>query len=139
MPRKARARLLLLLFFLAGTAWSQDKDDKNVDAKAAAKVSVDATVAIRKAEKAMGEVKSIRYSGTGTWGVLGMNWNPTSPWHTTDVSSYTRTIDYPSASSAEEVTRAQQNPPMLGGEAPFVDEIKEGLRVSGRYAWDQPV
>jgi len=139
MPRQAWARLLLLLFVLAGTAWSQDKDDKNVDAKAAAKVSVDANVAIRKAEKAMGDVKSIRYSGTGTWGVLGMNWNPTSPWHTTDVSSYSRTIDYPSASSAEEVTRAQQNPPMLGGEAPFVDEIKEGLRVSGRYAWDQPV
>jgi hypothetical protein len=87
----------------------------------------------------MGNVRSIRYSGTGYWGVLGMNWNPTAPWHTTTISSYTRTIDYPSGSSTEEVTRSQENPPMLGGEAPFVDEIREGIRVSGRYAWNQPV
>jgi hypothetical protein len=27
---------------------------------------------------------------------------------------------------------------MLGGEAPFVDAIHEGRRVSGKYAWNQP-
>jgi hypothetical protein len=98
----------------------------------------DATTVIRRAQKAMGEVHSIRYSGMGHLGSVGMNWNPTAPWHTTAVSSYLRTIDYPSGSSTEEITRTQENPPMLGGEAPFVDVIHEGRRVSGKYAWNQP-
>lgn len=98
----------------------------------------DAGAAIRRATAAMGDVKSIRYSGTGRLGAVGMNWNPTAPWHYTALSSYTRTIDYPSASSTEEMTRGQENPPMPGGEAPFVDVIHEGRRVSGKYAWNQP-
>jgi hypothetical protein len=88
--------------------------------------------------KAMGDAKSIRYSGSGRWGVIGMNWNPTGPWHATILNSYTRTIDYASASSREDVVRNQENPPALGGEAPFVDEIREGHEVSGKYAWNQP-
>ena len=98
----------------------------------------DAGAVIKRAQQAMGDVKSIRYSGTGHLGAVGMNWNPTSPWHTTEITSYTRTIDYPSASSTEEITRQQENPPMLGGEAPFVAVIHEGRRVSGKYAWNQP-
>jgi hypothetical protein len=93
---------------------------------------------IQRAQRAIGEVTSIRYCGTGHLGAVGMNWNPTSPWHTTVLSTYIRTIDYPSASSTEEMKRTQENPPMLGGEAPFVDEIHEGRRVSGTYAWNQP-
>ena len=33
--------------------------------------------------------------GTGNLGAVGMNWNPTAPWHATAITSYTRTIDYP--------------------------------------------
>jgi hypothetical protein len=72
-------------------------------------------------------------------GAVGMNWNPTAPWHATVLTSYTRTIDYPSGSSTEEMTRTQENPPVPGGEAPFVGVIHEGRRVSGKYAWNQPV
>ena len=98
----------------------------------------DASTVIHRAQKAIGEVTSIRCYGTGHLGAVGMNWNPTSPWHTTALSTYIRTIDYPSASSTEEMKRTQENPPMLGGEAPFVDEIHEARRVSGKYAWNQP-
>jgi len=122
MTRKGPASLVLLFSLTAGTAVAQD-----------------ANTAIRRAQKAMGDVKSIRYSGTGRMGSVGMNWNPTAPWHTTVLTSYTRTLDYPSGSSTEEITRTQENPPMLGGEAPFVGVIKEGRRVSGKYAWNQPV
>jgi hypothetical protein len=101
--------------------------------------SPDASTAIRNAVKAMGDVKSIRYSGSGRWGVVGMSWNPTSPWHTTVLNSYTRTIDYATGSSREDTTRNQENPPVLGGEAPYVDEIVEGHEVVGKYAWNQPV
>ena len=105
---------------------------------AGAALAQDANTVIARAQKAMGDVQSIRYSGTGHLGAVGMNWNPTAPWHTTALSSYTRTIDYASGSSTEEITRSQENPPMLGGEAPFVDVIHEGRRVSGKYAWNQP-
>src|SRR5208337_763590 len=70
---------------------------------------------------------------------VGMSWNPTSPWHTTVLNSYTRTIDYATGSSREDTTRNQENPPVLGGEAPYVDEIVEGHEVVGKYAWNQPV
>jgi hypothetical protein len=121
MTETRSAGIVLLFSLTAGTAFSQDAD-----------------AVIRRAQKAMGDVKSIRYSGTGHLGAVGMNWNPTSPWHTTALHSYTRTIDYPSGSSTEEIFRTQENPPMLGGEAPFVDPIHEGRRVSGKYAWNQP-
>ena len=121
MTRRGSADLLLLLSLTAGVALAQD-----------------ASALIQRAQKAMGDVKSIRYSGTGHLGAVGMNWNATSPWHTTELHSYTRTIDYPSVSSTEEIMRTQENPPMLGGEAPFVDPIHEGRRVSGKYAWNQP-
>jgi hypothetical protein len=121
MTGKSPANLVWLFSLAAGTVIAQD-----------------ANTVIQRAEKAMGDVKSIRYSGTGHLGAVGMNWNPTAPWHTTALSSYIRTIDYPSGSSTEEITRSQENPPMLGGEAPFVDVIHEGRRVSGKYAWNQP-
>jgi hypothetical protein len=121
MTGKCPGRLFLLLSLAAGSALAQD-----------------ANSVIGRAQKAMGDVKSIRFSGTGTMGSVGMNWNPTAPWHATAVSSYIRTIDYASASSTEEITRSQENPPMPGGEAPFVDVIHEGRRVSGKYAWNQP-
>ncbi len=121
MTRRMPISLVLMVLFAAGTALAQD-----------------ANIAIRRAVKAMGDVKSVRYSGTGRQGVVGMNWNPTAPWHATVLTSYTRTIDYASASSAEDVKRTQENPPMLGGEAPFVGEVTEGRKVSGKYAWNQP-
>jgi len=103
-----------------------------------AAAALDAKAVIRDAQKAMGNVASVRYSGTGKLGAVGMNWNPTGPWHSTDLTRYSRTIDYASASSREDLTRAQENPPALGGEAPFVTPITEGRQVSGKYAWNQP-
>jgi hypothetical protein len=101
-------------------------------------LALEASTVMHRAQQAMGALTSIRYSGTGHLGAVGMNWNPAAPWHTTALSTYIRTIDYPSASSTEEMRRTQENPPMLGGEAPFIDEIHEGRRVCGRYAWNQP-
>ena len=112
---------MLLLALLAGVASAQD-----------------AKTVIQNAQKAMGDVNSIQYSATGTAGGMGQNWNPTSPWHPTVITSYTRTIDYASRSSREELTRTQENPPARGGEAPFEGEQKQVNLVSGQYAWNQP-
>lgn len=104
-----------------------------------AAMAQDAKAVIARAEQAMGHVTSVRYSGTGKLGAVAMNWNTTGPWHSTDLTSYTRTIDYPSGSSRELHTYAQENPIAMGGQAPFTDPITEGLAVCGKYAWNQPV
>ena len=98
----------------------------------------DAKIAIENAQKAMGDVSSMQYSGTGKMGGLGQSYSPTGDWHTTILTSYTRTIDYPSRSSKEELTRTQLTPPDRGGEVPFDGEQKQVNLVSGDYAWNQP-
>jgi hypothetical protein len=55
-----------------------------------------AKAVIAKAETAMCHVTSVRNSGTGKLGAVAMGWNTTSRWHFTDLTRYTRTIDYPS-------------------------------------------
>jgi glyoxylase-like metal-dependent hydrolase (beta-lactamase superfamily II) len=98
----------------------------------------DAKTVIQNAEKNMGEVQSIQFSGTGKAGGLGQSWSPNGPWHGTIITSYTRTIDYSGRSAKEELTRTQENPPSRGGEPPFAGEQKQVNLVSGEYAWNQP-
>jgi hypothetical protein len=121
MARRIWMMLVLLLALGAGIASAQD-----------------AKTVIQNAQKAMGDVNSIQYSGAGKAGGLGQNWSPAVAWHTTIVTSYTKTIDYASRSSKEELTRTQMNPPDHGGEAPFAGEQKQVNMVSGQYAWNQP-
>src|SRR3982074_2117530 len=98
----------------------------------------DAKSVLESATKAMGDVKSIQFSGTGHIAALGQNYSPDTAWPETDVTSYTKTIDYASRSSKEELTRVEQTPPIRGGGAPFAGEQKQVNLVSGQYAWNQP-
>src|SRR5260370_13083647 len=86
----------------------------------------------------MGDVKSIQFSGTGHLSQLGQAFAPGTQWPETDVTSYTKTIDYTTKSSKEELTRVEKNPPIKGGSRPFAGEDKQVNFVSGQYAWDQP-
>jgi glyoxylase-like metal-dependent hydrolase (beta-lactamase superfamily II) len=97
----------------------------------------DAKTALQAASKAMGDVESIQYSGTGRLYALGQAYNPTSAWPQNNITSYTRTIDYSSRSSREELTQVEPTPPRLGGAAPFAGEQKQINLVSGQYAWNQ--
>ena len=121
MTRKGWSMFVLLLALGVGVASAQD-----------------AKTVIQNAQKTIGDVKSIQYSGSGKAGGIGQNWSPTVAWHTTIVTSYSKTIDYSSRSSKEELTRTQMNPPDHGGEAPFAGEQKQVNMVSGQYAWNQP-
>jgi glyoxylase-like metal-dependent hydrolase (beta-lactamase superfamily II) len=100
----------------------------------------DANSVLEKASKAMGatNLNSIRYTGSGKAGTLGQSYTPDAAWPTLNVNSYTRTIDYPSQSSREEVVRTLENPPAKGGGAPFAGEQRQVNIVSGPYAWNQP-
>ena len=44
--------------------------------------------------KAMGEVNSLQYSGSGAFFSLGQSFTPGEPWPRFGLKSYTRTIDY---------------------------------------------
>jgi glyoxylase-like metal-dependent hydrolase (beta-lactamase superfamily II) len=98
----------------------------------------DAKTVLQNATKAMGDVKSIQFSGTGHLAAVGQAWNPTSPWPETIVKSYTKTIDYGSQSSREELVRNEGDPPAKGGAAPFGGDQRQVNMVSGQYAWNQP-
>ena len=47
----------------------------------------DAKTVIQNAQKAMGDLSSVQYSGTGKMGGLGQSYSPTGDWHTTIVTS----------------------------------------------------
>jgi hypothetical protein len=98
----------------------------------------DAKAVLQNATKAMGDVKSIQFSGTGHLSAVGQAWNPTSPWPETIVKSYTKTIDYGSQPSREELVRNEGDPPAKGGAAPFGGDQRQVNLVSGLYAWNQP-
>lgn len=96
--------------------------------------------ALDKSNQALGvaNVTSLQVSATGKAGSLGQSFTPTLPWPLLKITSYSRTIDYPSQSSREEVTRTHEEPPAKGGGAPFAGEQKLVNLVSGKYAWNQP-
>src|SRR5438445_13769265 len=96
----------------------------------------DAKTVLQAASKAMGDVRSIQYSGTGHLYALGQAYSPTSAWPQNNITSYTRTIDYGSRSSKEELTQVEPTPPRLGGAAPFAGEQKQLNLVSGKYVWN---
>ena len=98
----------------------------------------DVKTRLTSAMKAMGDVKSIQYSGTGKLDLFGQSFTPTSAWPATNITSYSKTIDYESKSSKEELTRVEPNPPIQGGGRPFGGEDKQVNFVSGNFAWDQP-
>lgn len=96
--------------------------------------------ALQKAAVAMGaaNLKSIQYSGSGKAASLGQSYTTQSGWPTVTVNSYSRTIDYESQSSKEEMVRTLDSPPAKGGGAPFAGEQKQVNLVAGLYAWNQP-
>jgi len=88
---------------------------------------------LQKAVLVMGTngLHAIRYSGSGTSGVFGQNHSPHSEWPVLIIKAYTRSIDYATWSSREEVVRTYENPPSKGGGAPFLNEQKQTNSVAG--------
>ncbi len=100
----------------------------------------DASAVLHKAATAMGaaNLNSIQFSASGKAASLGQSYLPTVAWPTLNVTSYTRTIDYPSQCSREEMVRTLEDPPAKGGGAPFAGEQKQVNILCGAYAWNQP-
>ena len=86
----------------------------------------DAKAALRKAEKAMGSVKSIQYSGSGINGNFGQAISSGAEWPRREVRSYTRTINYDQKSASEQIVFAQE---VFGGQ-------QQNAEVNGDKAWN---
>src|SRR5919109_1753998 len=99
----------------------------------------DARSVLQVASAAMGvtNLKSIQYSGTGWNAAVGQSYSADEDWPRFEVTSYTRTIDYDSRSSKEELTRRQGSyPPRGGGGTPIQGTQQQMALVSGNYAWN---
>ena len=67
----------------------------------------DANSVLNNAQGAMGNPKSIQYSGTGMNAFFGQALTSGKEWPRRDLTSYTRTINYDQKSSKEEMSFAQ--------------------------------
>jgi hypothetical protein len=87
--------------------------------------------------KAMGEVKSLQYSGSGAFFSLGQSFTPGEPWPRFGLKSYTRTIDYETPALRDEVVRTEGDPVARGGGLPIPGGQRLTTAVSGTLAWGQ--
>jgi glyoxylase-like metal-dependent hydrolase (beta-lactamase superfamily II) len=87
--------------------------------------------------KAMGEVKSLQYSGSGAFFSLGQSFAPGEPWPRFGLKSYTRTIGYETPALRDEVVRAEGDPVARGGGVPIPGGQRLTTAVSGTLAWGQ--
>src|SRR5262245_11304227 len=85
-----------------------------------------ATSVLQDAEKALGSVNSIQYSGTGMSAFFGQAQLAGQEWPRRDLTSYTRTINYQQKSAREELNFAQAQ---FGGQ-------QQNTQVNGDKAWN---
>src|SRR5262245_6672914 len=96
----------------------------------------DAQLTLEGVAKALGadQVKSIEYTGSGAMFAVGQSTRPGAPWPRFNFKSYTRAINYETASLREDmvITRVDAR----GGGLPAVGEARRIFVVSGDLAWN---
>jgi glyoxylase-like metal-dependent hydrolase (beta-lactamase superfamily II) len=99
----------------------------------------DASATLAAASKALGAdgLKSIEYSGSGTSFAFGQSATPGQPWPRLNLKSFTRSVNYETASLRDENVRTQgENPVRGGGQQPIRGEQRQSFWVSGDHAWN---
>jgi glyoxylase-like metal-dependent hydrolase (beta-lactamase superfamily II) len=100
--------------------------------------SQEAKAVLEGVTKAMGDVKSLQYAGSGANFAFGQNVTPGTPWPRFNVKSYTRMVNYDTPAMQDTLVRTQAEPAARGGGGiPMVGEQRQNLMVSGTYAWTQ--
>ena len=88
--------------------------------------------------KAMGDPKSLQYTGSGANFSFGQSVSPGAPWPRFNLKSYTRTINYDIPAMRDEMVRTQADPAARGGGGiPLVGEQRLLQAVNGTDAWNQ--
>jgi glyoxylase-like metal-dependent hydrolase (beta-lactamase superfamily II) len=82
-------------------------------------------------------LKTLQITASGSSFALGQSFAPGVPWPRSNVPSFTRTINYETASLRDELVRTQaEDPPRGGGNQPIRGELRQTLALSGQYAWN---
>jgi len=88
--------------------------------------------------KAMGDVKSLQYTGNGAYFFLGQSVAPGTPWPRFNLKTFTRTINYDTPAMRDDFVRTQADPAARGGGGiPLIGEQRLIQGVSGTDAWNQ--
>ena len=88
--------------------------------------------------KAMGDVKSLQYTGSGANFSFGQNVAPGAPWPRFNLKTYTRSVNYETPAMQDEWVRTQADPAARGGGGiPLVGEQRQLQAVSATHAWNQ--
>jgi hypothetical protein len=82
-----------------------------------------------------GEVKSIRYAGTGTGYTFGQAYKPGAAWPKIAIESMTRTINYETG-SMRTVSKFSRAEPKNGGGYPLTGSATADQYLSGAVAWN---
>ena len=99
---------------------------------------LDGAATIARANQAMGgtQLKSIRYSADGSGYTFGQAFVPGMPWPKITVHSFTRSVNYDTASMRDEITLSRAEP-RGGGGYPLQGQQRNDQYVSGANAWNQ--
>jgi glyoxylase-like metal-dependent hydrolase (beta-lactamase superfamily II) len=99
----------------------------------------DTRARLDEAARAMGAdgLRSLEYSGSGVVFAFGQSTTPGQPWPRLNLKSFTRSVNYETASLRDEIIRTQgDNPIRGGGMQPIRGEQRQSFWVSGGHAWN---
>ncbi len=97
----------------------------------------EARATLEAAAKALGgDVKSIQFTAAGVSFAAGQSQVPGAAWPRFNIPSFSRAINYDTASQREEQVRSRAEMPPRGGGVPSVGEVRQILVVSGDFAWN---
>ena len=80
----------------------------------------------------------MEFSANGTMNALGQSFKPGDPWPAFKVTSYHAWIDFNQPAMRVDLTRTNPDGPAKGGGGlPLAAPQRQGLAVSGKYAWNE--
>lgn len=95
--------------------------------------------ALEAATQALGAVRSLEYTGSGVMFQAGQSPAPGQPWPRFNLKSYTRAVNYDTASLRDDLVRTQgANPPRGGGVQPVRGEQRQAA-IPNAVLGDMPV
>jgi glyoxylase-like metal-dependent hydrolase (beta-lactamase superfamily II) len=98
----------------------------------------DGRATLESASRALGadSLKSLQFSARGVSFAQGQSAVPGAPWPRFNLSTFTRQINYETASLRDDLVRSRAEMPPRGGGTPAMGELRQTLAVSGDYAWN---
>jgi glyoxylase-like metal-dependent hydrolase (beta-lactamase superfamily II) len=98
----------------------------------------DSRATLEAASKALGAdgLKTLQYSASGVNFAIGQSQVPGAAWPRFNIPTFTRSINYETASLRDEQLRSRAEMPPRGGGVPSVGEVRQVQVVSGDLAWN---